>query len=91
MDPIEAAKKRREYFTVVESDDPNCWTLAFRASDDGTTLVREVSLEELESIHFELTSAIHLARFEIERRAHAEGYFPALGDQHSGGSSDQTE
>lgn len=79
MDPIEAAKKRREYFTVVESDDPTVWTLAFRASDDGTTLVREISLEEMESMQFELTAAIHIARFEIERAANDNGNFPVVG------------
>lgn len=69
MDPIEAAKKRREYFTVVESDNPNCWTIAFRASDDGTTLIREVTLNELESMHFELTAVIYEARARIEMEA----------------------
>lgn len=74
MDPIEAAKKRREYFTVVESGDPNMWTLAFRASDDGTTLIREITLNELESMQFELTAAIYDARARIEMEAgSAEG------------------
>lgn len=69
MDPIEAAAKRREYFTVVETESPAEWTMAFRADDAGSTLIRTVSLAEMESMHFELTCAIQSARMEIEERA----------------------
>lgn len=73
MDPIEAAAKRREYFTVVETDDPNVWTLAFRADDAGSTLTRDVCLNELESMHFVLSCAIQSGRMEIEENAQHGG------------------
>lgn len=73
MDRITASALRKEYFAVVEGDSPSSWWLALRVSSDGATVVREVTLNELESIELEVQSAIRSAYDAIEEMSRNAG------------------